>query len=130
MTMRISTVSPTVQRRSGTGAIVLFAAPLAWFAELNVGYVLATEPCFPADERLSAPAPHWAWTHAGLFGLAGICLLVALWGFLVSYAALRREPGESRNRFAALWGVAFGGGFFVATLLTAVGLILLPRCGG
>jgi len=128
--MTSSTVSPSSQRRSGTGAIVLFAGPLAWFVELNVGYVLATEPCFPTDQRLSAPAPHWAWTHAGLFGLAGICLLVALWGWLLSYAALRREPGESRNSFAALWGVAFGGGFFAATLLTAVGLILLPRCGG
>lgn len=125
-----STVSPTPQRRTATGAIVLFAGPVAWFAELNIGYVLATEPCFPTDQRLAVPAPAWAWTHAGLFGLAALCLLAALSGFLISCAALRRETAEDRNHFAALWGVAFGGGFFVATLLTAVGLILLPRCGG
>jgi hypothetical protein len=132
------TAGLAVPRRSGPGALALFAGPLAWFAELNLGYALATEPCFATDQRLAAPAPNWAWTHAGLFGLAGLCLVVALWSFLICWAALRRESGTAdsitaagnRCRFAALWGVAFGGGFFVATLLTGVGLVLLPRCGG
>lgn len=111
------------------GPLVLFAGPVAWFAQLNIGYFLATEPCFAADQRLLAPAPQWAWTHGALFGLAGLCLLIALWSLLSSWSALRRHSGNRRG-FAALWGVAFGGGFFVATLLTGVGLILLPRCGG
>jgi hypothetical protein len=127
--MTTPTAGPSLQRRSGLGPFALFAGPLAWFAELNIGYVLATEPCFPTDQRLPAPAPDWAWTHAGLFGLAALCLVVALCGLLISSAALRRESGD-RHRFAAVWGVAFGGGFFVATLLTGVGLVLLPRCGG
>lgn len=125
-------------QRSGPGALVLFAAPLAWFAQLSIGYVLATEPCFPTDRRLLAPAPRWAWTHAGLFAIAALCTLIALWAFACSLAALRRQSGAaaglsaagSRNRFATLWGVAFGGGFLVATLITGVGLMLLPRCGG
>jgi hypothetical protein len=120
------------------GAFALFAGPLAWFVELNVGYVLATEPCFPTYQRLLVPAPQWAWTHSALFSLAGLCLLIVLWGLLSSWSALRHQPGRlhsttaaaNRSEFAALWGVAFGGGFFVATLLTGVGLILLPRCGG
>ena len=130
--------SPALPPRFGPGPLALFAGPLAWLAELNIGYVLATEPCFPTDHRLAAPAPQWAWTHAGLLALEGLCLVVALWGLLVCWAALRRESGttesaiaaRTRYRFSALWGVAFGGAFFATTLLTGVGLVLLPRCGG
>lgn len=134
--------NPTLQglahQRSGPGALALFAAPLAWFAQLNIGYALATEPCFPTDQRLLAPDPRWAWTHGGLFALVALCTLIALWAFANALTAVRRQSGSaaamsaagSRNRFATLWAVAFGGGFFVATLITAVGLILLPRCGG
>ena len=118
--------------------LVIFAGPLAWFAEMNIGYVLATEPCFPTDQRLPAPAAGWAWTHAGLLGVAVLCMLIALGAFASSMSALRRQPGSmhsapvagSRPQFAALWGAALGGGFFVATLLTGVGLVVLPRCGG
>jgi hypothetical protein len=117
---------------------VIFAGPLAWFAELNIGYALATQPCFRADQRLSVPDIRWAWSHAGLLALAALCMLIALWAFLSSMAALRQQSGSlhsttaagSRPQFAALWGVALGGGFFVATLLTGVGLAVLPRCGG
>jgi uncharacterized membrane protein len=120
------------------GAIKLFAGPVAWYMELNVGYALATEPCFPTDHRLVAPLAQWAWTQTGLFALAAVCLLIAAWSFLLSVSDLRRHSGAghsvaaagTRQRFAALWGTVFGGGFFVATLLTGVGLILLPRCGG
>jgi uncharacterized membrane protein len=123
---------------SGPGAIALFAGPVAWFVELNVGYILATEPCFPNDHLLVAPPPQWAWTQTGLLCVAVVCLLIALWAFIVSMSALRghTDAGHSvaaartRARFAALWGAALGGGFFVATLLTFVGLIVLPRCGG
>jgi hypothetical protein len=118
--------------------LVIFAGPLAWFAELNIGYALASEPCFHAEQRLPFPDPRWGWTHAGLLGLALMCLLIALWAFLSSTSALRQQSGSfhstatagSRPRFAALWGVVLGGGFFVATLLTGVGLVVLPRCGG
>jgi hypothetical protein len=117
---------------------VIFAGPVAWFAELNIGYALAAGPCFPTDQRLIVPDARWAWTHAGLLGLAAACLLIALLGFLSSLSTLRQHSGSpqaitvagSRPQFAALWGVALGGGFFVATLLTGVGLLVLPRCGG
>lgn len=86
--------------------VVIFAGPLAWFAELNIGYALAAGPCFRADQRLAVPNMRWAWSHAGLLGLALVCMLIAL------------------------WGVALGGGSFVSSLLTGVGLVVLPRCGG
>jgi hypothetical protein len=124
--------------RPRPGALALFAGPIAWFLELTVGYVLAAEPCFPTDHRLLMPDPQWGWTPLGLLCLAGLCMLITLWAFLVSLAALRRHSATSqstaaagtRSMFAALWGAIFGGGFFVATLLTGVGLVLLPRCGG
>lgn len=117
---------------------VIFAGPVAWFAELNIGYALATGPCFPTDQRLVMPDMRWAWTHTGLLGLAGVCMVIALLAFLNSLGALRQQSSSlhsttvagSRPQFAALWGVALGGGFFVATLLTGVGLVVLPRCGG
>jgi hypothetical protein len=100
----------------GPRALVIFAGPLAWFAEMSIGYVLATEPCFPTDRRLAVPAAGWAWTHTGLRQQPQSQYSAAVAG--------------SRPRFAALWGAALGGGFLVATLLTGVGLVVLPRCGG
>jgi hypothetical protein len=118
--------------------LVIFAGPLAWFAELNIGYSLAAAPCFHAEQRLPLPDMGWAWTHGGLLGLAALCLLIALWAFLNAMSTLRQQSRSvhsataagSRSQFAALWGAVLGGGFFVATLLTGVGLVVLPRCGG
>lgn len=120
------------------GAMVLFAAPVAWLIETGVGYCLATEPCFPADLRLTAPEAQWAWTHGALYGLAVLALLAALYGLSASTSAFRQHAAAAgslataghRLKFSALWGIAFSGGFGVATLLTGVGLFLLPRCGG
>ncbi|HEY1899014.1 MAG TPA: hypothetical protein VGG49_04380 [Steroidobacteraceae bacterium] len=136
--MANSTLRTTAREHPGPGALVIFAGPLAWFAQLNIGYALATQPCFPADHRLLLPDARWAWAYGALYAVDVLCMLIALWGFAQSMGALRRQRGTpdsvtamgSRARFAALWGAAFGGGFFVATLLTGVGLVLLPRCGG
>jgi hypothetical protein len=124
-------------RNHGPGAIVLFAAPVAWLIETSAGYALATEPCFPAERRLVAPYAPWAWTHAALYGLAVLALLIALGAFSISLRAFREHAGRavtgrtgSQIKFAALWGIAFSAGFGVATLLTGAGLFLLPRCGG
>lgn len=120
------------------GAMILFAAPAAWLIEIGVGYALASERCFAGDRRLPFPSANWAWTQGALYALAILAALVALYAFLVSLRAFRQyigaaaspAPVGSRIEFAALWGVAFSGGFGVATLLTGVGLLLLPQCGG
>ncbi|HEV2702273.1 MAG TPA: hypothetical protein VGV09_11615 [Steroidobacteraceae bacterium] len=125
-------------RRHGPGALVLFAAPTAWLTEISVGYALASGPCFAADRRLLVPAAQWAWSHTGLYVLAVAAIVVAIYAFTASVGALRQVANaaastigaDHRVKFAALWGIALSSGFGVATLLTGVGLVLLPRCGG
>ena len=73
--------------------------------------------------------------------IAGV--LVALVACLVSWRAYARtrdeaggdhrhliEVGAGRTRFLALWGMLLGAGFAVATSLTAVAFLLVPRCDG
>ena len=77
----------------------------------------------------------FAWTHVGIVFLLGVCTLVAFAAFWVSWQNLRQAREQTpavggRSRFIALWGVALGAGFCVATLLTAIGIGLLPRCAG
>ncbi len=119
---------------SGRATFGLLGGPLAWFAQLLVGSTLASAPCFPHDQRLLAPPAPWSWTHAGIVGMLLLCAVVALAAFGVAWRDLRRGEGGAtyagRARFVALWGAALGGGFCVATLLTAVGIALLPRCAG
>lgn len=122
------------QRMAARTAFGLLGGPAAWFAQLLVGYALASGPCFPHDQRLAAPPPQWTWSHAGIVLMVLLCTVVALAALRVSWSDLRggsrRGAPAGRARFIAAWGVALGGGFCVATLLTAVGIALLPRCAG
>jgi hypothetical protein len=124
-------------------AFALLGGPLAWSTQLWVGYALASWPCFPRDERYLQPPREFAWTGAALIGLVVACALIALAAWCISWRNLRLARAElasdrsalvyesaSRRCFGALWGVLLGGGFFVATLFTAVALLLLPRCAG
>lgn len=118
----------------GRAAFGLLGGPVAWFAQLLVGYTLASAPCFPHQQRLAAPAAAWGWTHAGIVLMLLLCALVALAAFRVAWVDLRRTGKDGapagRVHFIAMWGVALGSGFCVATLLTAVGITVLPRCAG
>jgi hypothetical protein len=40
------------------------------------------------------------------------------------------EAGAARTRFLALWGALLGGGFALATAITGVAFVTLPRCAG
>ncbi len=113
----------------------VLGGPVAWFAQLLAGYSLASGPCFPHDQRLISPERGLAWTHIGMVFVLVLCALVAFAAFWLSWQRLRRLPQrgsalEARSRFIATWGVALGAGFLVATLLTAVGIGVLPRCAG
>jgi hypothetical protein len=112
----------------------VLGGPLAWYVELLLGYALASGPCFPHDQRLVSPQRDMAWTHTGVVCLLMLCTLVAFAAFFVSWRRMRRiSTGDfalERTRFVAMWGVALGAGFLVATLLTAVGIGVLPRCAG
>jgi hypothetical protein len=117
--------------------------PLAWFVQFNAGYALASWPCFPADQRRSSPLEGYAWSTSAMIGALIGAVLVALAALWVSWHSLQRtreegagdhrhlmEVGAGRTRFLALWGVLLGGGFAIATLVTAVAFIVLPRCAG
>jgi hypothetical protein len=113
----------------------LAGGPLAWFVQLCAGYALATWPCFPADHRRLVPQNGYTWTFPLMVALLIAGVVVALLAFGVSwrtYARTRDETGgdDGRTRFLALWGMLLGAGFAVATSLTAVAFLLVPRCDG
>lgn len=68
---------------------------------------------------------------------------VALLSLLISWRAFRHtrsetpggaahlsETGSGRTRFLALWGMLLGASFGLATAMSAVAFITLPRCAG
>jgi amino acid transporter len=127
----------------GEALFSLLGGPLAWFVQLCAGYALATWPCFPETHRRLMPASGYAWSFSLMVGLLIAGVLVALLAFGVSWRTYARtrdeaggdhrhliEVGAGRTRFMALWGMLLGIGFAVATSLTAVGFLLVPRCDG
>jgi hypothetical protein len=125
------------------GLFALFGGPLAWFVQLNAGYALASQPCFLDGARVAAPtiAPDWTWPL--MIALISVAVIVALGSALLSWRVYSRTEGEAqgdhrhvmevgsgRTRFLALWGIFLGAGSAIATLLTAVGFWVLPRCAG
>jgi hypothetical protein len=124
-------------------AFGLAGGPVAWFLQFNAGYALATWPCFPNDHRMQLPMDGYAWSLPTMVAvmIAGVLIsLAALW---ISWRNLQKtreeqpggrghlmETGAGRTRFLALWGVMLGGGFALASVVTAVAFVVLPRCAG
>ncbi len=120
----------------------LAGGPLAWAVELNVGYGLASWPCFPGDHRMQLPLYGYGWSWPALVAILFAATFVALLALWVSWRSFQKssaepqrqdghlDPGTGRARFLALWGVVFSGGFALASLATGVAYLALPRCGG
>lgn len=121
----------------------VFGGPLAWFLQLCAGYALATFPCFPQHHRTVVPQSGYAWSFPVMVALLIAGVLVALAAFGVSWRTYVRtrdeaggdhrhlmEVGAGRTRFLALWGMLLGAGFAIATSLTAIAFLLVPRCDG
>ena len=128
---------------TGMGAFLLFTGPLAWFAQLCIGFALLSWPCYPYDLRLSLPLDSYGWTQGVALLLLLACAVLAAASGLVSWRMLHRvddetqgdkqelaDVGEGRTRFTALWGMILGVGFTLATLTTLAGFALVPRCAG
>jgi hypothetical protein len=123
------------------GLFGVIGGPVAWFAQVCLGYLLASGPCFPGPQRFFAPPTSLSWTWPVLIALLIVCVLIALAAFLASWR-MHRElgamgeapstagPSLARVRFVALWGMVLGAGFCVVTLLTVVAYVTLPRCAG
>lgn len=120
----------------------LLAAPLAWAAQLLLGYGLSSHACFPRGLPKAAPGPGWEWLPAGLLAINLAALVIALLATVVSYALWRRtreeahgghaqliEAGAGRTRFFAIWGVWSGVWFVLQILFATIALIGAPGCG-
>ena len=47
----------------------LLGGPAAWFAQVCVGYALASWPCFPREKHHLLPEPGYAWTSTALLAV-------------------------------------------------------------
>lgn len=136
--------APQAHRLSSLGAsVLLYTGPLAWLAQLMLGEMLTSWPCFPGPQHLDAPLAGYDWTRLASILLLLACALAA-WG--AGFASWRVfcsvrdegkgghdtlvEIGDGRTRFIALWGVYLGVGFGIVTLVTLAGFATVPRCLG
>jgi hypothetical protein len=121
----------------------LFGGPLAWFAQLNAGFALASQPCFFNGEHTVVPHRAADWTEPSMIASMIIACAIALLSMLISWRTYARtdhvaaddqcrmiEAGVGRTRFLALWGIFLGAGSALATASTAVAFFVLPRCAG
>jgi hypothetical protein len=132
--------APRSRALSGESVFGLIGGPLAWYGQLCAGYALASWPCFAKDQRSLAPLPGYAWTAHAMITLLIAGVVIALAAFIVSARAFARARQASadaatnsdggRQRFLALWGMWLGASFAIATLMTAIAFVVLPRCAG
>ena len=124
-------------------AFLLYTGPLAWFAQLCIGMMLTSWPCFPGMERLGSPLKGYEWTRPAALLILLLCALLATVSGIVGFRKLQAvkeeregghheliEVGHGRTRFVALWGTILGFSFTVATLVTLVAFTMVPRCAG
>ena len=124
-------------------SLMLYTGPIAWIAQICVGEMMTSWPCFPDMDRRSSPVPGYEWAPIGALIVLVSCALAAS---AAGYASWRKfaevrderegghdelaEIGHGRTRFVALWGVYLGVGFALASLVTLVAFALVPQCLG
>jgi hypothetical protein len=121
----------------------LFGGPIAWFIQMNAGFALASQPCFQDGLRLIEPIGISDRSRGIMIAVIVIAFAVALASAALAWRMYLRtedeakgdhrhvmEVGAGRTRFLALWGVMLGSGSAIATILTAAGVVVLPRCAG
>ncbi len=124
-------------------AFILVGGPAVWLLQLMIGASLSGWSCFPAEERLWSELAGFGWTRTAAIIVIAAAVLVAAASGMAARADWRRvrheeegghaalaEIGHGRTRFIALWGMAFGFGSTLASLITLVAFLLVPRCAG
>lgn len=106
----------------------LLGAPLAWTAQLVVGYGLTQAACGPAGRTWDIPVDAW---EAVIFALA---LAVAAGGWAtaaVLHRAVARgsvDDPNGRVRFLTTIGLVVGAIFVALILYTGTGVLTLEEC--
>jgi hypothetical protein len=104
--------------------LALVGVPLAWTAQLVVGYGAEEANCAPGSGR-------WGFSshtvNAILFALAGA---VALLGLAAAVRVLLQRPVDARGRiaFMAFGGVLVASLFGALIVMTGVGVLSLEPC--
>jgi hypothetical protein len=148
MAMNISEIALHARPREKAGRLhesffALFAGPLAWVVQLYSCYALASQACYPGSERrLTLPA-HLGWTRTAIAIVMIAACLVSLLALASSLRSYRRSADEMRGDaaeliraaaqracFLSLWGIVFGAGAAVGSVITLLAYFVLPQCAG
>jgi hypothetical protein len=115
------------------------AAPLAWFAQLTLGYGLWAWRCYPGETPI-------VWSHstgamttvivtdvlAVLIGIAGFAVAWRIRQGVSDKKAHETLPtthiGEARTRFLGSWGMLSSGCFLIAILFAVIMSVGAPLC--
>jgi hypothetical protein len=102
----------------------LLAGPLAWTAQLVVGYGIGDAACSRAGERSGVDS------QAGEAVLTAIAVAVTLGGLAVSGWLWRRAESDDRGRiaFMAGGGLLVNGVFLVLILLGGIAALSIVHC--
>jgi hypothetical protein len=132
----VTPTNPPACTRLPVGAGLVFAvfgAPVAWLAQLIVGYALASHACYPLNVPLVAPVWDGLW-----WMLLGVDLAAALLAIAALLSAMRfrrvyrdaapRNLAAQRNRFIANWSLLVSALFSIAVVFTIVMLFIEPVC--
>jgi hypothetical protein len=116
----------TAGRRAALGAAVL-AAPLAWAAQLVIGYSLEAGGCSPGDTRIAGSG-----VGGVAFAVSVVTALVAAAGGVTALLLLRRRDaaGDPRGsvHFVAGGAAMAAAIFLVLIVFGAVATIVLDPC--
>jgi hypothetical protein len=115
------------------------AVPAFWFLEMLTGAALTGYACYPGLTPRDVAFDGWGWVSWARYVFEGLAAAGAGFGLLVSYRIWddarrhavqdpRRELGEGRTQFIAIWGMLFSGGFLLAILFDVVITIMMPLC--
>ena len=114
----------------------LFAAPTAWFVQLNISVLLGMRRCSGLREDAASPLVTSALVAVGLAAL--LIVLLALWAAARSWKLSRSEvagghhsaltSGHGRTRFLALAGLIGNSMFLVAVGFSLIIPLLVVSC--
>jgi hypothetical protein len=103
------------------------AAPLFWLGQVMLGYGVTAYICYPGDHPIRPASTASLFAVLMLFDL--IAMAACAIGAIMSWRAWRHvRPGESRNRFLALWGLMSSLWFFAAILFNTIVSLMVPPC--